>query len=193
MSTVIDREQMSWQARWHLECWDPEQTEWAKRQSGLVAPSGAEMRRLLLPEREVEGVGNILVNAGIQRLEDLLIGAGGQAYTATFARIGTGNGSTAAAASNTDLAAAAGSANRWFQAMDATFPSRSSQTISFKSTFGTADGNYVWAEWGVDQGGAGTSTSSAVVGAPLLNRKVEALGTKAAGATWAFTVTITIS
>ena len=155
---------------------------------------GGQLELLVPPDRVVEQTLNLLVNVGIQRLEDLLIGAGGQAYTNTYARLGTGNGSGTAAAGDTDLSAAAGSANRWFQAMLATFPSRSAQTLTFKSTFASADGNYAWNEWGIDQGGAGTSTSGATVGAPLLNHKTSAaMGTKASGAAWDLTATLAIS
>jgi hypothetical protein len=141
------------------------------------------------PDETLRDSGNILLNAGINRLEDLLIGAGGQALDNTHCRIGAGDGTTAVAATDTDLSAAAGSTHRWFQVMDATYPSRSSQTITFKATFGTGDGNFTWNEWGID---AGTASGNTVT-APLLNRKIASLGTKTAGATWAFTVTLTIS
>lgn len=154
----------------------------------------AQLELLVPPDHVVQRELNLLVNVGIQRLEDLLIGAGGQAYTNTFARLGTGNGAGTAAAADTDLSAAAGSANRWYQAMLATFPSRASQTLTFKSTFASADGNYTWNEWAIDAGGAGASTSSAVVGAPLLNHKTSAaMGTKASGAAWDLTATLAIA
>ena len=50
--------------------------------------------------REAEG--NILVNAGIGLLEDLLIGAGGTAYSNANAYIGVGDSTTAATAAQTD-------------------------------------------------------------------------------------------
>jgi hypothetical protein len=115
---------LTWRAHALVEKWSPDQVAWAQRRSGLVAPSGAELAELVRPDDLVEWEGNLLVNAGIQRLEDLLIGAGGQAFTNSWARIGVGDGTTAAAASDTDLSAVAGSTHRWFQAMDATFPSR---------------------------------------------------------------------
>lgn len=135
--------------------------------------------------------GNLMLNAGINRMGSLLIGGGGQAYDATHARIGAGNGSTAVAATDTDLSASAGSTNRWFQLVDGSFPTFATQVLTVKSTFASADGNFAWTEWGID---AGTASSNAVT-APLLNRKVPAssLGTKASGSSWAFTVTITFS
>lgn len=195
MDTV--RERLNWKAAVRVEKWDPDSVEWARRRSGIVAPSGSELARILGPDAMAEWEGNLLVNVGIQRLEDLLIGVGSiAAYTNATARLGTGNGTTAAAATDTDLSASAGSSNRWFNVMDPTFPLRSAQTLTFKSTFASGDGNYAWNEWGIDGGGA----SSAVVGAngsstaALLNHKSSAaLGTKVAGAIWAFTATLVIS
>lgn len=132
--------------------------------------------------------GNLSLNAGIARLGSLLIGGGGQAYDGTHTRLGVGNGTTAVVNTDTDLSAAAGSTNRWFNLADATYPSFASQTLTVKSTFASGDGNFAWNEWGIDNGTANANT----VTAPLLNRKVPAssLGTKGSGASWAFTVTI---
>jgi hypothetical protein len=123
----------------------------------------------------------------------LLNATGGQAATNTATRLGTGNGAGSAAIGDTDLGAAAGSANRWFNIMDATFPSVATNVLTAKSTFASADGNYAWNEWGLDIG-TPTVSSSATVNATLLNHKTSAaLGTKASGSSWALTVTITIS
>ena len=124
---------------------------------------------------------NLLVNTGIGLLEDLLIGAGGTVFNNANSYIGVGDSTTAAAASQTDLQAAT---NKLRKAMEATFPSRAAQTISFKSVFGTADANFAWEEFGIfNAAAAGT----------MLNRKVENKGTKASGETWTITVTVTIS
>src|SRR3990167_1705759 len=112
-------------------------------------------------ERVVEG--NLLLNEGIQLLEDLLIGAGGTAYNNANARIGVGNSSTAAVATQTGLQGASSQ----YKGMDATFPSRSSQTVSFQATFGATEGNFAWEEWTIENGAA------ALVN---LNRKVSSLG-----------------
>lgn len=141
------------------------------------------------PEKTIEVEGNLLVNQGIQRTEDLLIAVVVQGYDNTHARIGTGNSATAAVATDTDLNAAAGSGNRQFQVMDATFPSRASQTLSFKATFTTGVGNYAWQEWMIDNGTANGTT----VTANALNHKVTSLGTKTSAAAWAFTVTLVYS
>lgn len=134
-------------------------------------------------------VGNILVNNGIQLLEDALIGTAITAFSNANARIGVGDSSTAAAASQTDLQAAT---NKLRKAMDATYPlhtdttgTATSQKITFRSSFGTSEANWVWNEWIV------ANSATAATGRAL-NRKVENLGTKTSG-TWTLTVDITIS
>lgn len=142
------------------------------------------------PDEVVEDAGNILLNAGITRLLNLLIGAGGAAYTNGVARLGIGNGSTGVVAGDTDLSAAAGAANRLFRTMDATYPQVAAQTVTFRATYLDAEANFAWNEWGIDAGGGGGNTTTVV--APLLNRRVVTLGTKASGV-WTLTVSITIS
>lgn len=136
-----------------------------------------------------EFVGNLLVNQGIQRFEDLLIAVAVQGYDNTHCRLGVGNSATAAGATDTDLTAAAGSGNRQFVVMDATFPSRASQTLSFKATHTTGLSNFAWQEWMIDNGTANGTT----VTANALNHKVTSLGTKTSAASWAFTVTVVLS
>jgi hypothetical protein len=129
----------------------------------------------------VEGEGNLLVTAGIDILEDKLIGAGAaQIYDNGHARIGVGTSSTPATAADTDLGA-----NGVWKGMDSTYPSRASETLTFKSTFGTSDANQAWNEWAIDNGS---------VAHVLLNHKAPVtLGTKTSGETWVLTVTVTIS
>lgn len=142
------------------------------------------------PDEEIEDAGNVLCNAGIARLLDLLIGAGGQALTNGYARVGVGNGSAAAVATQTDLSGA----SKFFKGMDATYPQRSAQTITFRSTFQDGEANFQWNEWCIDTGGAGSGQSGATVGAPMLNRRVPSpsLGTKTGGI-WTLETTVTIS
>lgn len=158
---------------------------------GLLDVDGSALRAEgLTPYETLVSEGNILVNGGINRLISLLIGAGGQAYSPTWARIGVGDGTLAAAATQTDLAGT----NKLYKACDSGFPhGNTAQTITAQSTYDTNTANFAWNEWGMDQGGAGTSTSGPTVGT-LLNRKVPSpsLGTKTSG-TWVLTVTITIA
>jgi hypothetical protein len=57
--------------------------------------------------------------------------------------------------------------------------------VIFRSTFGTAEANFTWAEWTVANGNSDTAVN--------LNRKVESLGTKTSGATWVLQVELSIS
>lgn len=136
------------------------------------------------PDEVVEIAGNLLLNAGITRLLNLLAGAGGTAFNAANCRIGVGDSSTAAAASQTDLQAAS---NKYYKLADTV--TVSAQTVTVVATFGSAVANFAWAEWGLDNGTADSASGTA----PMLNRKVASAGTKASGATWVATATITIS
>lgn len=138
---------------------------------------------LLLPDETIELDGNMLLNAGITRLGSLLTGGGGTAFNTANSRLGVGNGTAAAAAGQTDLQGA----SKFFKLCSSA--SWSAQTGTWVATFASADANFAWEEWGIDNG----TIDGATVTAPLLNRKVGALGTKASGSTWQLTATITIS
>jgi hypothetical protein len=105
----------------------------------------------------------------------------GTAFTNASSYIGVGDSTTAFVATQTDLVAAT---NKFRKAMDATYPQVATNVLTFRSTFGTADANFAWQEWGVfNASSAGT----------MLNRKVESLGTKTSAQSWQFTVTITLN
>lgn len=159
---------------------------------GLASASSTELLALgIEPDEIVNAPDNVLTTAGIDRMLNLLIAAGGTAFNNANSRIGVGNnsGSLAEAASNTDLGGAAGATNRQFKVMTATWPQRPSTTsVAWRSDFQTGEANFVWAEWAVDNGTADGTT----VTAPMFNRRVVALGTKASGI-WTLTVTVTIA
>lgn len=155
--------------------------------------TSAELRRLVGDAEEYEEIAsNLLLNEGIQRLEDLLIAAGGTAYNNANSYIGVGDTNTAEAATQTELQATQNAANRFYKGMNATFPSRSSQTVSWQSDFTTSEANFAWAEWTIAAGATTASGSGFLVGTTNLNRKVASLGTKTTG-TWTLTGTVTIS
>jgi hypothetical protein len=136
------------------------------------------------PDRVEDYEGNILLTAGITRLLNLLTGAGGTAYNATNCRIGVGNSTTAAAVGQTDLQGA----SKYFKLVSSA-PGVSGNVVTFTAAFGSGVANFTWEEWGIDNG----TTDGTTVVAPLLNRRVEAMGTKASGSTWTVTATITVS
>jgi hypothetical protein len=172
-----------------VEKFTQEQTAWLKSKTGLSYPERAAFSAFDLQPYEVRVVeGNLLTTSGLNRLTSLLIGAGGQALTATAIRIGVGDDSTAAAVGDTDLSTGS---NQYYRVMDSTYPQQSNGVVTAKGTFGDADGNFAWNCWGIDVG-TPTVSSSGTVAALLFNRKVSSLGTKSTG-TWALTITITFS
>jgi hypothetical protein len=135
---------------------------------------------------------NLAVQGGWSNLWQCLIGngtgTGGQNLTFfnnANAHIGVGDSSTAAVASQTDLQA---STNKVRVAMDATYPQHTdgvnagALSIVFRMTAGSGVANFAWNEWGV---------FNASSSGRMLNRKVFTGGTKASGAVWVFTVTLT--
>lgn len=131
--------------------------------------------------------GNLLVYGGASALWHRLTGGTSvSAFSNANAHIGVGDSATAAAAGQTDLQAAT---NKLRKAMDSTYPLHTDATTSgaasvvFRSTFGSSDANFAWAEWGIFNA---SSTGR------MLNRKVESLGTKATG-TWQLTLTLSLS
>lgn len=186
-------ERLTWRFGWLVEKWDQDQVDWATdhflKTAKLREKAMFQLRRMDLPSSYLRRVlepdlgyaeGNLLLNEGIQLLEDLLIGAGGTVYSNANAQLGIGDSSAAEAATQTDLQAAT---NKTWKAMNATYPSRATQTLTFQSDFLTGDANYAWNEASIRNGAAADKN---------LNRKVVSLGTKASG-TWTLTGTVTIS
>lgn len=169
-------------ARWHASITvERFHGDYASREDAIAA-EGA-------PFDVTKRAGNLLLIGGVSALWEFALGngtagAGSLALlTNARARIVVGNGT--AAAVNTQTALQGGTTTP--KAMDATYPQHTdstgtdgARTITFRSTYGAAEGNHAWDEWGVDNG------------TRLFNRKVEALGTKAGG-TWVFTVTIAVA
>lgn len=136
--------------------------------------------------------GNLLLNEGLQRMIDLLIAAGGTAFNNANAFLGVGDTNTSEAATQTELQATQNAANRFYKGMVASYPQRTNQSCDWRSDFTSTEANFAWAEWTVSAGATTASGSGFLVGTTNLNRKVQALGTKATG-TWTLTATITFS
>jgi hypothetical protein len=157
--------------------------------------SSAILRSIVGPPEEcAEIVGNLLLNEGIQRLQDMTMIAtvvsnqvATNPWSNTNAYTGVGTSATAEAATQTDL-----QAGGFYKAMNATYPSRSNQTVSFQSDFTGTEANQAWGEWSIAAGATGASGAGFTTGTTNLNRKVAALGTKSSG-TWTLTAQITFS
>lgn len=121
-----------------------------------------------------------LTNAGRDLIAKALIGDAFTNFSNANAYLGVGDSSTAYAAAQTDLQAAS---NKFRRAMDATYPQRATNVLTFKSTYTTGEANFAWNEVGV------FNASSA---GDMLCRVVSALGTKSSGS-WALTHTVTVA
>lgn len=167
------RESGLWMSEFRLEKYEGDVEDFRGREREFFA------RR---PYEVLEGEKNVLANAGITALLQLLTAAASPtAFSNAAGFLGVGDSNTAAAASQTDLQAAT---NKLRKAMDATFPSVSAQTATWKSTFASSDANFAWEEWAIfNASSSGT----------MLNRKATTMGTKASGTSWALTVTVTVA
>ena len=122
-----------------------------------------------------------LTNAGRDFIAQDIIGEAVTEFNNANAHIGVGDSTTAFAVAQTDLQAAT---NKLRKAMDASYPTRSGNVLTFRSTFATGEANFPWQEWGVfNAAAAGT----------MINRKVESLGTKASTQSWQLTITNTVT
>jgi len=129
--------------------------------------------------------GNLCLNSGIQGFEKMISGLSSppNAWSSTYAYLGVGDSTTAAAATQTDLQA---STNYTYVAMSSSYPSQSSQTLSWQASFGSSSANYAWNEFVI-------SNASSKGSGTCINRLVSSQGTKTSGQTWVLTVSITWS
>lgn len=133
------------------------------------------------PDEVLEGEGNMLMNAGIQVMLDLLArnGAGPVYSNSALAYLAVGDNSVGPSAEDpTDT-----TLDNELARVQATAVV-TNQSVAFSASFGGAVGTGDWEEVG---------TFNAAAAGDMLNRIVSSLGTKPGGATWVLTVTITIS
>ena len=121
-----------------------------------------------------------LTNAYRDYVAAATVGVAQTAFNTANAHIGVGNGTTAFAATQTDLVGA----SKFRKVMDATYPTRSANVMVFRATFATGEANFAWAEWGIFN----ASTSGT-----MMTRVVQDNGTKASTETKQFTITITLT
>jgi len=121
-----------------------------------------------------------LTTAGRNHMLGLNLGEALTPFNNANAHIAVGNGVVAFSAADTDL----GGASKARKAMDATYPTRAANVVTYRSTFATADANFSWDEEG--------SANAAVAGV-MQTRVVSAMGVKTSSATWQLTLTVTFS
>lgn len=178
---------------WTIDRWSEYDTTYLTRHLGRNPVSDDFHKYGIKSYLTTEVVGNLITNAGWTRLMNLLTNQGAtQALDATHTRIGVGNSNTAEAYTDTDLGASAGSTNRWFQPVTGA-GTLGTRTLAFAASFGSADGNFAWNEFGLDVT-SGVAAGGNTVGVLLFNHKAGiAQGSKVLGQTWSATATITFT
>lgn len=158
-------------------------------------PTAADFQRMeIAPDNgTIQIEGNQLVTGGLNRLGDLFIADGSAGFNASQGVVGVGNSTTSFSAAHTALQGTA-----WYQPVDA-LPTSVDGVITAVSTFASANANFAWEEWcwviatGTVSGGTATFSSIGSTSELMINRKVATMGTKASGASWVFTTTVTLS
>ncbi len=176
-------DKIGWTAKWRIDKFQDPTGEIAKQlQNGLSAQAAINhFDEAFLGSEEISA--NLALNEGLGELIDLICGLGSPTkWDNTNARLGVGDSSTAAEATQTGLQA---TANKTFKAMDTTWPQRSNQTVEWRATFGSAEANYSWQEYTVVNAADDTGKN--------LNRKVADKGTKVSGETWTLSLQLTFS
>ncbi len=123
-----------------------------------------------------------LTTAGAQFIAKAVTGLNSPTlFNASNCYVAVGDSSTAFGVANTDLLA---STNKFRKL--ATSVNESAGVVTVVASYGTAEANFEWYEWGL------TNASS---GGTLYNRKVESpsLGTKTSSQVWSLTATLTHS
>jgi hypothetical protein len=187
--------------RFQVEKWDHEQIHWLRirdyDRSRILQPGQEPVARHFreyhcLPfEVFTEEDCNYVLDAGWQMMMNGIAGAVVTKFAnGSVGRIGGGTSNTGAAYTQTDLQAAANASNRQWEVINAvpTVGATHTAGLVFAAQFPTTDGNFAWAEFGVD---SGTTAGSGASVAPMLSRGVASPGTKTAAQTWNATVTIT--
>lgn len=189
---------IKWHAFAKVHKWNAEQVAELAERIGRE-PKFADFERYEInPAGIATADGNLLTTAGLQRITNLIIGAGGQAFTTTGtnrAMAGVGDSATAANIADASLGGNS-STHSWWQALDAQATAVNG-VITANTTFASGDGNFAWNEWGWAIATAAPVASAvfntATTTGTLLNHKVQSLGTKTAGAVWTLQATITLS
>jgi hypothetical protein len=182
MEKTLDK--LSWKAHWRIDKFRDLEDEIAEEsREGIAIADLIEMHgEAHLGTEHIDN--NVALNEGLQGIIKLICGLASPptAWDNSNARLGVGDSSTAAAATQTSLQA---STNKTFKAMDSGYPQRTNQTAEWRATFGSSDANYAWEEYTVVNAGDDTGVN--------LNRVCSSKGTKASGESWVLSLQITFS
>lgn len=184
---IIHKDSFKWWPRIQVAKFHPDTVAEAKARLGGRSPLQVDFDRLgISPDEIVYAEGNELTNLGLERIAALISGTG-QAFTTARSVIGVGNSSTEFSAAQTDLVGG----SKYFQATASVTPSGAK--VSAQATFTESNANFAWEEWCWVATDGDKSSGAAKPAGVMLNRKVQALGTKANGAVWTLSTEITLS
>lgn len=177
------KERIAWIAEWRIDRFrDPLGVIARALQAGLSMEEAVKRFREEYIGSAVFS-GNVALNEGLQALIELACGISTPTkWDNANARLGVGDSNTAEDPSQTGLQAAA---NKFWKAMDATYPQRSGQIAEWRATFADGEAQYAWEEYTVVNAANDTGVN--------LNRKISSKGTKAAGESWTLSLKITFS
>lgn len=149
-----------------------------------VDPAGRDLRRAPVWQRKATPYGvveaeNLVLTAGATLVLNRLAGITATAIDGTNGRIAVGNGTTAVSAGQTDLQGA----SKYRQVFDAV-PTVSGNQLQAVATVAAGNATFDWQEAGL---------ANASSGATLINRFLQAFGSKGAGTQWILTITVTLS
>jgi hypothetical protein len=186
------RESVKWWPIATIQKYSPEDVRELTEHLGYE-PKAEDFARLNVdPKSVLEVEGNQLVTGGLNRLGDLFIADGSAGFNASQGVVGVGNSTATFNPSHTALQGTA-----WYQPVDGA-PTSVDGVITAVSTFASGNANFAWEEWcwviatGTVSGGTSTFSSIGSTSELMINRKVASMGTKASGASWVFTTTVTL-
>ena len=163
---------MGWKGRARLEKF------YADDDINLRDPRNPYGRRIATPYETIEA-DNLLLTAGATYALGRLTSDSAAKLDATTGRMCVGDGGTAVSASQVDLQGT----NKFRKVFDGV-PTVSGNTLQAVTTFLTSEANFTWAE-------AGLANSAS--GATLVNRFLQAFGTKTGSLQWILTISITLT
>lgn len=167
--------------KWQLIKWiDPTGLIGKLMQMGLPTPIALELFKDHI-KSITSWKGNIALNEGLQLALEIISGIDttSNKWDFTNGKLGVGDSAVGEEATQTGLQGA----SKTYHAIDASYPQRSNQTLEYRGTYASAEGNHSWQEFTITNDTDDTGIN--------LNRKTADKGTKTEGESWTLSLKIT--
>ena len=135
----------------------------------------------------VSKIQNVMLNEGIQEIEDFFASVSTAAVAYAQANTALGVGDSTASSGVATSTGLLSTANTLYVAVSTGYPTRSNQTLTWRSVFSSVQANFNWREFTARNSLTATGRNR------NLNRAVSNHGTKASGQTWTLDLQLTIS